>query len=155
MPVTYTAAMLKGRTARAFSMLGKPCVGAEYAGNGDAHRLEGGARCCICGRPAANAHHEPPKGMGGGAFRLDTPNGPRILRPPLLAVCGGGNACGCHAMLHKGIAKVRWEWDSELFEREWLEGRLDEELYRNDERLFTMGRYIVEVGGGEKEVRPC
>ena len=27
MPVTYTAAMLKGRTVRAFSMLGKPCVG--------------------------------------------------------------------------------------------------------------------------------
>lgn len=155
MPVTYTAAMLKGRTVRAFSMLGKPCVGAEYAGNGDAHRLEAGARCFICGRPAANAHHEPPKGMGGGAFRLDTPNGPRILRPPLLAVCGSGNACGCHAMLHKGIAKVRWEWDSELFEREWLEGRLDEELYENDERLFAMGRYMVEVGGGEKEVRPC
>lgn len=133
MPVTYTAAMLKGRTVRAFSMLGKPCVGAEYAGNGDAHRLADGARCCICGRPAANAHHE----------------------PPLLAVCGVGNACGCHAMLHKGIAKVRWEWDSELFEREWLEGRLDEELYENDERLFAMGRYIVEVGGGEKEVRTC
>ena len=58
MPVTYTAAMLKGRTVRAFSMLGKPCVGAEYAGNGDAHRLEVGARCFICGRPAANAHHD-------------------------------------------------------------------------------------------------
>lgn len=38
--LTYDRATLKGRTVRAFSMLGKPCVGAEYAGNGDAHRLE-------------------------------------------------------------------------------------------------------------------
>lgn len=155
MPVTYTAAMLKGRTVRAFSMLGKPCVGARYLGPGDAHVLDPDAKCVVCGRLACNAHHEPPKGIGGGAFRLDTPNGPRILRPPLLAVCGSGNACGCHAMLHKGIAKVRWEWDSEFFEREWLEGRLAEGLYRNDERLFAMGRYVIEIGGGTKEARPC
>ena len=104
------------------------------------------------GPPAASAAGQRPTPT---TSRLDTPKGPRILRPPLLAVCGSGNADGCHAMLHKGIAKVRWEWDSELFEREWLEGRLAEELYRNDGRLFAMGRYVIEIGGGEKEVRPC
>ena len=148
--LTYDRATLKGRTVRAFSMLGKPCVGARYLGPGDAHVLDPDAKCVVCGRLACNAHHEPPKGMGGGAFRLDTPNGPRI--PPLLAVCGGGNACGCHAMLHKGIARVRWEWDSELFERHWLEGRFRPEWYRNDPVLFAMGRYVIDLDGCEKEV---
>ena len=154
MPMTYTAAQLKGRTVRAFSMLGKPCVGAAYTGKGDAHRLEVGAACCICGRPAANAHHEPPKGMGGGLFRMDTPKGQIALRPPLLAVCGFGNTLGCHGQLHAHCVKVRWEWDKEIYERHWLEGRFRPEWYRNDPILFAMGRYVIDLDGCEKEVRP-
>lgn len=153
--LSYDAAMLRGRSAEAFSMLGKPCVGARYTGHGDAHILEPDARCAVCGRLAANAHHHPPKGMGGGSFELPTPRGAVILRPPLIAVCGFGNASGCHGLLHSGAALIRWEWDSDALERDWLEGRMRRELYGNDPLLFAMGRYVVEYGGEWKEVRPA
>ncbi len=152
--LTYDAATLRGRTAEAFSMLGKPCVGARYVGSGDSHILDPDARCLVCGRLAANAHHEPPKGMGGGSFTLETPRGFFALRPPLLAVCGLGNATGCHGGLHSGRIRARWEWDSEILERDWLEGRMRPELYGNDPLLFSMGRYVLEAGGMEMEVRP-
>lgn len=147
------ARTLKGRTAEAFALLGKPCVGAGYLGRGDAHSLEDGARCALCGRPATNAHHHPPKGMGGGAFRLATPRGEFRLRPPLFAVCGGGNASGCHRLLHEGGARIRWEWDAPGFGAMWLDGALLEECGPNGERLFAFGRYEIEAPWGRKEVR--
>lgn len=152
--LTYDQATLKGRTVRAFSMLGKPCVGARYLGAGDSHVLDPEARCVVCGRLACNAHHEPPKGMGGGLFRMDTPKGQIALRPPLLAVCGFGNTLGCHGQLHAHCVKVRWGWDKEIYERHWLEGRFRPEWYRNDPVLFAMGRYVIDFNGCEKEVRP-
>lgn len=147
------ARTLRGRTAEAFGLLGKPCVGARYAGRGDAHRLDDGARCVLCGRPAANAHHHPPKGMGGGTFPLATPRGGFRLRPPLFAVCGAGNASGCHGLLHSGRARIRWEWDAPEFERLWLEGTLLEGREPNEAGLFGFGKYVVEAPWGRKGVR--
>lgn len=146
------ARTLRGRSAEAFALLGKPCVGARYLGRGDAHRLDEGARCVLCGRPASNAHHHPPKGLGGGSFRLSTPKGEFALRPPLLAVCGCGNASGCHRLLHSGRAGVRWEWDAEEFERMWLDGSLVEGREPNSPGLFAFGRYVIEAPWGRKEV---
>ena len=84
---------------------------------------------------------------------MDTPRGEITLRPPLLAVCGFGNTLGCHAQFHAKVVKARWEWDKEIFERHWLEGRMRPEWYRNDPILFSMGRYVFEFDGCEKEVR--
>ena len=92
--------------------------------------------------------------MGGGAFSMDTPKGPIELRPPLLAVCGFGTSQGCHGGMHSKAVKVRWEWDKEIYERHWLEGRFRPEWYRNDPVLFSMGRYVIDLDGCEKEVRP-
>lgn len=147
------ARTLRGRSAEAFALLGKPCVGARYTGRGDARRLEDGARCVLCGRPATNAHHHPPKGMGGGTFPLSTPRGEFRLRPPLFAVCGSGNASGCHRLLHSGRARIRWEWDADGSREAWLSGELPAAMRPNDERLFAFGRYEIESPYGRKEVR--
>lgn len=147
------ARTLKGRTAEAFALLGKPCVGARYLGSGDRHELLDGAACVVCGRPATEAHHCPPKGMGGGRFRLSTPKGDFTLRAPLLAVCGCGNATGCHGLFHAGMARASWEWDSPEFERLWLDGTLLEGREPNEVGLFAFGRYVIDSPYGRKEVR--
>ena len=69
--------------------MGKPHIGAYYFGDGDRHRLHFDARCLICGRPATDAHHIVPKGMGGGnrVYVLETPMGMFPLRSPLFALC--------------------------------------------------------------------
>lgn len=134
--------ILRGRSVRAFDLLGKPCIGAEYVGRGDAHRLLQGAQCAACGRIADNCHHEPPKGMGGGGFKLmHRTEGIITLRSPLVAVCGNGNADGCHARLHSRDVTLQWVWDSDVLAREWAEGRLNPELYRNNPDLYDYGCY--------------
>lgn len=147
------ARALRGRTAEAFGLLGKPCLGARYEGRGDRHALLDGARCVLCGRRAANAHHCPPKGMGGGTFRLATPRGEFALRPPLFAVCGSGNASGCHGLFHAGRAKARWVWDDPAFEAAWLDGSLLEGRGPNSPGLYAFGRYEIESPYGRKEAR--
>lgn len=157
MAIEYASAFLRGMSSQAFDLMGKPCLGASYTGKtGDKHALDYGARCCICGKPAVNAHHCPPKGMGGGnAFELLTPRGSFTLRAPLFAVCGSGNVSGCHELFHSGRAFVRWEWDSDYYAKAWMEGRMRPEYYRNNPVLFAYGRYVLSFGGGEMEVRPC
>lgn len=56
-------------------------------------------RCCLCGDPAQNKHHAPPKS------RIPKRMHKRI---PLLAVCGIGNTSGCHRLLH-GFIEPRYE----------------------------------------------
>lgn len=63
--------------------------------------------CVICGRPATNKHHHPPKGLGG--------IGKKGIEPPVISLCGGGNVCGCHGEVHKHNLEVRcinhvWQW---------------------------------------------
>lgn len=56
--------------------------------------------CVVCGRPATNRHHEPPKGIGGV--------GRKGKEPPVLSLCGHGNVDGCHGMRHRGDLQFRW-----------------------------------------------
>ena len=58
--------------------------------------------CVFCGRPATNDHHVVFRSQGGkdGAT---------------ISVCGMGNACGCHGLLHQRKLHVRfidgnWEY---------------------------------------------
>ena len=59
--------------------------------------------CPFCGRPATNRHHVVPRSQGGH-------DGPTV------AVCGMGNASGCHGALHAHRLHLRpdgegwWEW---------------------------------------------
>lgn len=55
--------------------------------------------CVVCGRPATNKHHEPPKGIGG--------IGKKGIEPPVISLCGSGTT-GCHGMRHAGKIKFRW-----------------------------------------------
>lgn len=66
-------------------------------------RRDGAIVCPFCGRPATNRHHIVPRSQGGH-------DGPTV------AVCGLGNASGCHGMLHAHRLHLRpdgngwWEW---------------------------------------------
>lgn len=62
--------------------------------------------CVVCGMPASNLHHEPPKRLGGV--------GRKGTEPPRLSLCGSGTT-GCHGMRHAGKLEFRrengfWEW---------------------------------------------
>jgi hypothetical protein len=49
--------------------------------------------CEVCGEaPASNIHHRRPRGMGGTRRAIHSPAW-------LLAVCGQGNASGCHGRI--------------------------------------------------------
>ena len=52
-------------------------------------------RCVFCGRPSGEQHHVVYRSRGGA-------------KGPTLAVCGWGNASGCHGLLHAGMLHVRW-----------------------------------------------
>ena len=60
--------------------------------------------CIVCGRPATDRHHEPPKGLGGV--------GSKGVEPPVVSLCD--NFTGCHAMRHRNDLELRyvsgWEW---------------------------------------------
>lgn len=134
---------LKGRSIHDFDLLGKPCVGASYAARG--HSLDDGAECLVCGKPATQCHHWPVKGIGGASFTLDTPRGSFGLRSPLFAVCGLGNAGGCHGKWHSGAVRCRWEWDGPSAARMWSRGEFPEGFYANSPELFGYGRYVLEI----------
>ena len=56
----------------------------------------GDGLCAICHmRPATNRHHIVPRSHGG-------------TDGPTIAVCGNGNASGCHALLHAGRIYLRY-----------------------------------------------
>lgn len=68
-------------------LLDKPSVGKDF--------------CAVCGRPAHNLHHAIQKGMGGV-----TPEIERCI--PKVALCGDGNASGCHGLVHQGYLHLYW-----------------------------------------------
>lgn len=105
---------------------GMPHIGCEYRGSGvNTLRIEEGARCAICGRRATNAHHEPPKGMGGrnSSFTLRTSRGLFTLKPAGFALCGSGTT-GCHYDRHRGLWLPEWFWDNSLVKESWWSGYL-------------------------------
>lgn len=136
---------------------GMPHVGAFYSSSSvHSHKREEDARCAVCKAMATNAHHEPPKGMGGKyrRFLLCTPMGQFVLKPALIALCGSGTT-GCHGDRHNGNFKIRWEWDEEQFEENWWNGHfLSHGFKPHDKRLYSMGRWVVTFRDGTKfEIR--
>lgn len=122
------------------ALMGKPHIGAYYFGDKDRHRLHFGARCLICGRPATDAHHVVPKGMGGGnrVYVLETPMGMFPLRSPLFALCRDH-----HEEFHQGLT-VEWRWDTEEDRERWESGYYLSHGYEpHDPRLFLHGCYLV------------
>lgn len=122
--------------------MGKPHIGAYYFGQGDGHRLSFEAPCLICGRPATDAHHIVPKGMGGGnrVYVLETPVGMFPLRSPLFALCRDH-----HMAFHDGRSSVVWEWDTDEDREAWESGYLlSHGYFPHDPRLFLHGCYMVD-----------
>ena len=62
--------------------------------------IDGTRLCAFCGRPATELHHIVPRSLGGT-------NG------PVASVCGWGNTCGCHGLLHSH--RLTLDWDGEAW----------------------------------------
>lgn len=99
--------------------------------------------CCMCGGMASNAHHLVPKGMSGGSLAVWTDFG-RALHSPLVAVCGMGNASGCHRLLHAHVGPMpKWVWYSDEMRLLHESGELWLDFASNDERLNEYGRWVL------------
>lgn len=118
---------------------GMPHIHCYYSGRDvNSHRLEDGAVCTVCGLPATNAHHCPPKGTCP-TIKLAGVK----LRPALIAVCGSGTT-GCHDGFHGGAwIEARWEWDDPKDFERWWTGQLLESYEPHDPRLYRLGRHII------------
>lgn len=140
------ASMLRGLTVRQAECFGKPHFMASYS-HGDAHSLDPGASCAVCGRPAESAHHEPPKGFGGGrrTWAMRTPMGTFVLRPALIALCGSGTT-GCHGKRHSGLLRIDWEWDDGRWEEAWWSGEMLSKIEPHDPGIYEYGRWVVDDG---------
>ena len=116
--MTYIPDTSKLRGLQSFKAecYGKPHISCYYKSDGvNTHRIEQGAECAICGRPATNAHHWPPKGTAP-LFTLNDVK----LKPALIALCGDGTT-GCHGAWHAGRFDALWKWDCDELAEEWWE----------------------------------
>lgn len=122
---------------------GKPHVGAYYASsNVNSNRLHHGAMCAVCGKPATNSHHHPPKGTAS-TFKLEYPDGSyQVLRPSLLAVCGSGTT-GCHGLIHQRKVRIRWEWDDLAYQEQYWQGLIGSKPH--DPILYRFGHWVIEI----------
>lgn len=147
MTFTPSASLLHGLSIEKASLYGMPHIGARYtAGDANAYRLEQGAVCAFCGRPATNAHHEPPKGTCP-YFALQTEWGLFVLKPALIALCGSGTT-GCHGARHGGRVKIAWEWFDDVNAEAWWSGWLLAHGYvPHDPRLYDLGQWRITAGG--------
>lgn len=120
-------------------LFGLPHIGAEYTSyESGGYTVLDGEPCVVCGRPATNAHHVVPKSV-----RKVVSIGGRMLRSPLFALCGSGTT-GCHDGFHGGARyKVRWEWDTEEYERAWWSGELLDRYGPHSDELFRYGKYVL------------
>lgn len=74
--------------------------------------------CAFCGNPRTEYHHIVPRSRGGACG-------------PVVAVCGFGNASGCHGKLHSHELHLDWR------EGKWVYLRTDEPM--KDSRARSMG----------------
>ena len=116
---------------------GMPHFMAEYtADDTDKYRRAEGAICVVCGRPATDVHHVPPKSTARSVV-METPAGKFVLKPALMAMCRE-----CHEAYHRGLVRVRWEWDEgqrELWESGWL---LAHRGFAHGGWLYGHGRWV-------------
>lgn len=145
------ASKLCGMSLERAELFGKPHIGAHYANASlRSNRLDEGAICAWCGRPACNSHHVLPlsrgRMLGIGGWRL---------RTALMAVCGSGTQ-GCHNGFHGGAwLKAEWAWDDDAYAEQWWDGALLKAFGPHDEALYCFGRWVLTdtVHGYVREVR--
>lgn len=136
-PVT----LLRGLPVDTAQKFGMPSIGAHYEGRGvRTNRLDDGARCAFCRRPATNAHHVPAVGMGSrnATFTL---HGFK-LRPALIALCGSGTT-GCHGACHNGGMRIDWVWDEDEYAMDWWSGDLLREYGAASPMLYEYGHWEI------------
>lgn len=146
--------MLNGMSLDRAVCYGVPHLGAHYeTDNVNSHTLDEGAYCAVCGRPAAHAHHEPPKGIGAGSAYLTIEGNPRHedgrcfvrtyrIRPSLIALCAQ-----CHADRHSGLLAINWEFDDD-WAQSWLDGALlDMGIHPHSDELFDYGKWLFWRNG--------
>lgn len=144
MSYTPPREMLRGLSLDVAELYGKPHIGAFFRTQSPkSHKLEEGARCPICGRPATNAHHVVPLSKGD-RFRFDTGKYMTILRSPLFALCGSGTT-GCHNDFHGGARfHAHWKWLNDFYAKAWWDGRLLQDYGAHSRELFKFGRWEIE-----------
>lgn len=122
---------------------GMPNIMAHYETSYvNSHKLDEGARCVLCGKPATNAHHEPQKGTTS-AWTMKTLYGSFSLRPSLIALCGSGTT-GCHGKRHNGRVSFQWIWDDEAMEALWFNGfLLSKGVKPHSQELLEWGHWEV------------
>lgn len=140
---------------------------------------EGWTPCAVCGRPAENRHHLPPRSTSScvdevgkrhpGSILLPTRYGQYVLKPALVALCGSGTT-GCHGKVHNRDIDIHWEFDTKEYEELWLQGwflahGIDGYLKTKDgllfmkplvphsRELYKIGRWVITVGGRTWEIR--
>ena len=139
------ASLLRGLSVASASKFGMPNVGAHYEGRGvRTNRLDDGALCAFCRRPATNAHHVPAVGMGARNATFELYG--HKLRPALIALCGSGTT-GCHGECHSGVMSVEWVWDEEEFAEAWWRGELLRELGPASPLLYDYGYWAIKRPG--------
>ena len=134
------ARQLKGLDARSAELMGKPSIGAHYTREDyRAHKLDQGARCTLCGKPATDAHHVVPRGHSRG-FTVDTPLGQFVTLTPLFALCRA-----CHRDIHdRARYQITWRWKEERYQQEWWDGHtLGRICPAGSPWLFQQGSYYV------------
>lgn len=143
MSFTPQSWQLHGLSVEVAELYGKPHLNACYVGSSPKrYRMDEGARCAICRRPATNVHHVPP--LSKGLFTLcGSDGGIWTLRPSLFALCGSGTT-GCHNGFHGGARfKPVWVWKTDDDARAWWSGEILLLVPPHDPAIYEHGYWVV------------
>lgn len=134
-------ALLEGLSEKEALCYFAPHMGCSYRGlSVNSHHVKSGARCAACGDLATQAHHEPPRGLGGGKSNY------KGQMPALIALC-----TGCHLERHSGLLRFEWNlYEPELAE-EIITGAIGAEPHSRD--MFEFGYWnVIRDGKSYKEI---
>lgn len=120
-------------------LYGLPHIQCHYENESvNSNKLNEGAWCMCCGKPATNAHHYPPKGTAPVRHR----NG-YTLKPALFAVCGSGTT-GCHNDWHGGARfTANWEFYSEEEKELWEDGTYLDLYGPHSDEMYNHGYWVI------------
>ena len=132
-----SADVLSGWTLRDASCCGMPHHGAYYTADDiRRYRMEDGARCLVCGKPAKHVHHEPEKRL---SFTMRTKWGWFVLKPALIALCPD-----CHRLRSNKRIWIDWVWNDGEHEERWFDGHLLAHGYlAHSKRLYELGKWEI------------
>lgn len=142
-----------GINRQRLELMGKPHIGAHYEREDyRTNKLDDGARCAFCGRPATDSHHVVPRSTVH-AYTVDTPLGRFVTMSPLFALCRE-----CHDDIHsRRRYAIEWVWEAEQYREEWENGHtLAHICPPASSFLFQQGHYLLtdNFTGTERELKP-